>query len=167
MSRSKNMSGSEKLSFEEIIRLAQEAGIPEGELIRCAAIAAAESGCQPDALGVNQNGSRDRGLWQINDKAHPKVSDDCAFNPTCAAQAMYKISKGGTNWQPWSAYKNGSYKKFLSDAVKALLNLYKEQAQRDKQNQAILQRITNLELLYNMMVQGVFNEDYNRINQWC
>lgn len=108
-----------ELSFEEIIRLAQAAGVPISELATCAAIAAAESGRRPDNVGVNGDGSRDRGLWQINSKAHPNVSDACAFDPTCAAKAMYEISNKGTKWRAWVAYKNGSYKKFLFDALKA------------------------------------------------
>jgi hypothetical protein len=115
------------LSFEEIILLAQEAGVPDSELVTCAAIAAAASSRRPEALGVNTDGSLDMGLWQINDKAHPDVSEACAFDPQCAAGAMYRISTRGTNWTPWSAYKNGSYRKFLGEALKARQNVRLDQ----------------------------------------
>lgn len=31
------------------------------------------------------------------------------MNPWFCASAAYVISDGGTNWEPWSAYKSGSY----------------------------------------------------------
>jgi Lysozyme like domain len=147
------------------MRLAQAAGVPSDQLVLCTAIAMAESGGRTDNIGVNKrNGSRDRGLWQINDKAHPEVSDDCAFNPPCAAQAMYSISKGGRKWKPWAAYNNNSYKKFLPDAVKVYLKVLKEQTQTN-QNPMILQTISNLELLLNRMMRGEFYGDYGEIRK--
>lgn len=47
--------------------------------------------------------STDRGGFQINDVAHPDVSDDCAYDPDCAAKAALKIAKGGHDWGPWSS----------------------------------------------------------------
>lgn len=55
------------------------------------------------AVNINRDGSRDRGIFQINDKAHPDVSDDCAFNPQCAVRAALRISKNGTDWGPWAS----------------------------------------------------------------
>ena len=78
-----------------------------------AAIVMAESGGKTRARNVNKDGSIDRGLFQINNKAHPNVSDACADNPQCAARAALRISSGGKDWSPWSAYKNGAYRKFL------------------------------------------------------
>ena len=118
------------LSFEEMIRLAQAAGVPDRELVTCAAIAAAASSRRPAALGVNTDGSRDRGLWQINDQAHPDVSEACAFDPQRAAAAMYRMSTRGTNWTPWPAYQNGAYKKFLGEALKARQNVRLDQGYR-------------------------------------
>lgn len=57
---------------------------------------------------VNTDGSRDRGLFQINDRAHPDLSDadafDC-FKNTDYAHRMW-VTQG---WMPWYAYTNGSY----------------------------------------------------------
>ena len=111
------------LSFEAMIRLAQAAGVPDRELVTCAAIAAAASSRRPAALGGNADGSRDLGLWQINDQAHPDVSDTWACDPQRAAEAMYRMSTRGTNWTPWPAYQNGAYKKFLGEALRAWHNV--------------------------------------------
>ncbi|MCU1449338.1 MAG: hypothetical protein JWP02_1508 [Acidimicrobiales bacterium] len=68
----------------------------------------------------NSPPSRDRGPLQINDFYHPDVGDACAFNLDCSAQAVYKISDGGTNFGPWATFKTGAYMNFLADARAAL-----------------------------------------------
>lgn len=79
------------------------------------AIVLAETGGtgKTDARNVNRDGSVDRGIFQINNRAHPDVSDSCADNPSCAGRAAFRISLGGTNWNAWTTYKNGAYKKYL------------------------------------------------------
>jgi hypothetical protein len=88
----------------EIAAVAKQAGFKGVGLAWAVAVSLAESGGRPDAVNVNKDGSRDRGLWQINDKAHPNVSDAQAFNPATAAQAAYAISSGGSRWTPWNTY---------------------------------------------------------------
>src|SRR5215475_4845035 len=44
---------------------------PVRKIVVAVAVAMAESSCNPNALNVNSNGCRDRGLWQIDDCAHP------------------------------------------------------------------------------------------------
>lgn len=53
---------------------------------------------------INSNGSRDRGLWQINDKAHPDVPDSVAYNPALATAAARRISNDWTDFSPWTTY---------------------------------------------------------------
>jgi hypothetical protein len=65
----------------------------------------AESGGDTDALNTNDDGSRDRGIWQINDKAHPTVTDAMAADPFTATAYAYQLSKGGTSWGPWAVWK--------------------------------------------------------------
>ena len=77
------------------------------------AIAIAESGGDCKATH-NNGGSIDRGLWQINDVWHPEVSDDCAYDCACNAKSAVAISNGGSDWSPWSTYKSGAYKQYLS-----------------------------------------------------
>lgn len=73
----------------------------------------AESGGNPLARNVNKDGSVDRGLFQINNAAHPDVSDACAYSPLCAWAAARRISKGWTDFSPWTTYRNGEYLKHL------------------------------------------------------
>jgi lysozyme-like protein len=119
-------SGSGALSMATVIGLAHSAGVPFGNgLAMAGAIAAAESSLNPSESSTNgptsgcPSGSVDRGLWQINSCYHSSVSATCAFNPSCNAKAMAQISSNGTNWSPWSTYKNGAYKKYLAAAEAA------------------------------------------------
>jgi len=67
-------------------------------------IAKCESGLNPHARGINKTGSIDRGIFQWNDKYHPEVSDDCAFDVECSARAFCKAAKENhLSW--WNASK--------------------------------------------------------------
>jgi len=93
-----------------------------GGNVTALAIVLAESGGNTHATHKNSDGSIDRGLFQINDRAHPDVSDACAFSPPCAASAAKKISNNWTNFHPWSTYNNGAYQRFLEQAKKGAPN---------------------------------------------
>lgn len=70
---------------------------------KAAAIGQAESGGDTHARGVNSDGSVDRGWFQINSRWHPEVPDAVAYGPPRGqALAAFAISKGGTDWSPWS-----------------------------------------------------------------
>lgn len=99
-----------KLSAAQIAQYAAGAGFKGDALRNAVAVALAESGGETTAVGVNSDKwrSRDRGLWQINSHWHPEVTDALAFNPATCARAAYRISSGGTNWSPWSTWKNGA-----------------------------------------------------------
>jgi Lysozyme like domain len=98
------------LGFSEIMGVAQQAGFSQAGSMIAAAIAMAESGGNPNAVG---DGGQSYGLWQIYLPAHPNVTPQQAENPSTAAQLAYSISSGGQNWTPWSTYNNGSYLQFL------------------------------------------------------
>ena len=108
------------MSATAVAALAKAAGVPADQLATAVAIAMAESGLNPNATNVNTDGSVDRGLWQINNAAHPDVSDSSAFNPVTAAQGMLSISNGGTNWEPWVTYQTGAYLQYLPEAQQAV-----------------------------------------------
>jgi len=101
------------LTYNDAIYYARRAGIPEGQLAICIAIARAESGLDPRALNTNNSdGSVDRGLWQVN-SVHcqprgPYVAD-ALFDPTYNAQAMATISSHGTAWGQWTTYSGAGY----------------------------------------------------------
>ena len=72
-----------------------------------------ESGLNPNATGKNTNGSIDRGIAQINNVAHPNVSNAQAYNPTFAIPWAAKYlsalhSKYGSWDAALQAYNSGS-----------------------------------------------------------
>ncbi|MEU8261595.1 RICIN domain-containing protein [Micromonospora sp. NPDC048999] len=89
------------------------------KIVIAVAVAMAESSCNPSAKGQNP-GSIDRGLWQINNYYHSEVSDACAYQVQCNANAAWNISNHGSNWSPWSTYNNGAWKNYLDTARDAI-----------------------------------------------
>lgn len=90
-------------------------------IITATAIALAESGGNETIIPApNSDGSIDVGLWQINSihrRDHPLWTPPWLQNPKNNAQAMAEISRNGTYWTPWEAYKNGKYKAFIPAAL--------------------------------------------------
>jgi len=93
----------------------RRAGGPVSKESIAAAVALAESGGDPSISNRNRDGSIDRGLWQIN-SVHGAMS---TFNPLANAKAAVKISSAGRNWNPWTVFRTGAYKKFLGKASDA------------------------------------------------
>jgi len=102
----------------------QAAGL-SGEKLKVAwAVGMAESGGNPRAHNGNRNtGDNSYGLFQINmiDSLGPARrrqyglrSNEDLFDPATNIRVMLQMSNNCTNWQPWSAYKNGAYRRFLS-----------------------------------------------------
>jgi hypothetical protein len=110
-------------------KVALRAGFSGDRLVTAVAVGMGESACRPDAQNSNgptkgcPNGSVDRGLWQINSCWHPSVSKSCAYDAQCNANAAYRISARGTNFKPWAAYTNGSYRNHLNAARAAVSRL--------------------------------------------
>ena len=105
-----------------VAQAAYDAGFRGERLVLSIAVAKAESGYKPKAHLRNgptkgcPNGSTDRGIWEINDCYHPKVSNACAYDVACNAKAAFKISNGGKNWKPWSSFNAGKHLPFISEA---------------------------------------------------
>lgn len=109
------------LTPAQISQYAQGAGFRGQGLNTAIAVALAESGgntlaYNPETAAGTPVGSGSRGLWQIYGKAHPQYNSDAAYEPTNNARAAFAISGSGTNFQPWSTYTNGDYRKYLSQA---------------------------------------------------
>lgn len=102
----------------------QRAGLSGEQLKTAWAVGMAESGGNPRAFNGNANtGDKSYGLFQINMlgylgparlKQYNLQSNEELFDPEVNIRVMIKMSNNCTNWQPWSAYKNGSHRKFLS-----------------------------------------------------
>lgn len=75
------------------------------------AVSKAENGTrQPDRFNVNNNGTIDVGIFQINSIHFKK--EGCSLAEIVIAEknvdCAYKIWKA-SGWSPWVAYKNGNY----------------------------------------------------------
>lgn len=63
-----------------------------------------ESSFNTKAINVNRGGSIDRGLFQWNDRWHPEILDECAFDLECATlKTMEAINNGNQHW--WATDK--------------------------------------------------------------
>jgi hypothetical protein len=90
------------------------------QIVVAVSIAMAESSCNPNARLVNTNGCVDRGLWQIDNCAWPNVSNACAYQVQCNADAAFDISDHGSDWGPWSTFQEGVWRNYISDAEGAI-----------------------------------------------
>lgn len=67
-------------------------------------VAECESGLDPVARNVNKSGSIDRGLFQINNKYHPEITDKMADDIVLSTRFFCKAFKEGhLDW--WNASK--------------------------------------------------------------
>jgi len=101
-----------QLTRQAVLAIATRAGFPDPKL--ASAIAFAESGGVPGAI-LRSSREYSVGLWQINTLVHLFSVDDMK-DPLKNAAAAFKISKGGTDWRPWSTFTNGTYRQFLTGA---------------------------------------------------
>lgn len=69
------------------------------------AIAECESKLNVDAINLNKGHSLDRGIFQINQKFHPEVTNECAFNAKCNIDAAYNIWRKNGNFNQWVCKK--------------------------------------------------------------
>lgn len=106
-------------SLAQIYALAASTGFADP--VTATAIAMAESGGNPDAVGDLTISPPDGsvGLWQINVAAHPQYSAASLHDPTTNAQAALAISSNGTTWTPWSTFTSGAYKQYVAGAQAA------------------------------------------------
>ena len=117
------MAGGSRKGMMDILR---RAGFSGKALDTAFAVALAESGGRMDRPGdVNLQTKKwgpSIGMFQIRSLKHwqdynspqrdAKRLTDADFN----AQSAFKISKGGTNWKPWSTYTSGAFLKYIDDA---------------------------------------------------
>jgi Lysozyme like domain len=115
-------------SPSQLVTLALNAGFPGTDANIAAAIALAESGGDPSALGdytldgeiVSSNTSgavpTSIGLWQIHYTAHPEFDATKLTDATYNASAAYSVyANRGGSFQDWTTYNTGAYMKFITD----------------------------------------------------
>jgi hypothetical protein len=84
---------------QQIRTIAKQNGIDAELAVR---VAKCESGLNPQAVNVNTDNSIDRGLYQINSKYHPEVTEAQAFDITFACQFFCTAFKN-QNLSWWNA----------------------------------------------------------------
>ena len=99
-----------QMTRQAVLDLATKVGFPNPKL--ASAIAFAESGGVPGAV-LRTSREYSVGLWQINTMKHHHLPEDLK-NPIYNAKVALDLSKRGTDWTPWSTYKNGKYRQFLT-----------------------------------------------------
>ena len=112
------------MNADEIKTLAASVGLSGDPLNVSVAIALAESGGNPTIVGDTTLPHASYGLWQINaiHDSEPAIAAlggaEAAVDPVKCGKMMMIVSKNGTDWEPWSTFKNGAYLSHL-DAAKA------------------------------------------------
>jgi len=103
ITKNSSPSTTNKKVIETIIRyVAKEEGVDPDLAVR---VADCESKLSPSAENCNTDGSRDRGIFQINNKWHPEIDDATAFDIVLSTRFFCKAFKEGhLDW--WSATKS-------------------------------------------------------------
>ena len=115
-------------NYAQLKQLALNAGFTGSSADTAAAIALAESG--GNSNNVNTNYATDPGgsygLMQINAHYNPSYFNDPnnnIYDPQYNMNVAYQLSNGGTNFSPWSTYKQGTYASYLQPGTAADPNL--------------------------------------------
>lgn len=116
------------MTIEEIGTVAQNAGFAGNDLVTAVAVALAESGGNPNALGDTNigSGTGSFGLWQINADAHPEYGPDFTqlYDPQTNANAAYAVySAAGDSFTPWTTFKTGSYSGYVASVEAGIATL--------------------------------------------
>jgi hypothetical protein len=101
-----------QLSYKQSLALCYAVGFRGRVITRAVAVACAESGRYEGAYHVNDDGSVDRGYFQIND-LHVELTDEEAYQAKPNAAYAFKLSQGGEDFTPWAAYNSGRYLLFV------------------------------------------------------
>jgi hypothetical protein len=121
MGRARGLGALGNLDPATIAQYAANAGFSGPALQTAVAIALAESGGNPNAVG-DLNLGTSVGLWQINLRAHPEFANVNLRDPQTNANAAFAIyTAAGSSFSPWSTYKSGAYQAFLSAAPSPLV----------------------------------------------
>lgn len=99
---------SKQLSATQLKSVLQQAGFREPGIRTAWAIAMRESSGIPSVVGpTNSDGTRDYGLFQINDVHRAYVDFSRILDPVYNATYAYQLSNGGTDFSAWAIGDNG------------------------------------------------------------
>lgn len=77
------------------------------EIITAMTIIKCESKFDPYAIGVNTNGSKDIGVWQVNEPSHRDkkgYSRACMFDVYCQTRFIMDNIYSESGWNPWTCF---------------------------------------------------------------
>jgi hypothetical protein len=111
------------LTDSQLVELLKAVGFKGKGLKTAWAVAKAESNGRPFAFNGNtKTGDSSYGIFQINmigqlgpdrrEKLDLDLNTDL-FSPVKNAEAVFYMTKGGTDWSSWSSMKNGAVNKWL------------------------------------------------------
>ena len=105
-------------TIREVYDALREAGFSDAEARTMTAVAIAESNLREDATAVSPV-EYSVGVFQINLRAHPWVTEQCARDVRCAARAARRIylTQG---IQAWSAYGTARFAAARTEVERAL-----------------------------------------------
>lgn len=83
----------------------EAAGGPASAARTAASVAMAESGGRQYARLADPDGTEDRGYFQVNSRWGALST----YAPLGNARSAVAISRGGTDWTPWTTYNSGAY----------------------------------------------------------
>lgn len=110
------------MTAERCARVCHEQGFAGEALVTVVAIATAESGRETDAIGdrdlVDDVWGPSVGLLQIRslhrDRGSGRARDELAnTDPSHNARAGWEISRGGTDFRPWSTFGSGAFRRYV------------------------------------------------------
>jgi hypothetical protein len=108
----------QSLTNDQVAQLMRNAGFPESTISIGVAVASGESSLQTGNCNLNDPNGGSFGLWQINGIHFLSgTTQSCAFDPQCATNYAFQLSNGGSDWTPWGAYTNGTYKNYLNSPL--------------------------------------------------
>lgn len=118
----------------DILKLSLNQGLSDRDAVIMTAISLAESAGIPDNTNFNeQSGDQSYGLWQINmiGNLGPARAKDLGIKnyeelldaETNSRAMRYVLQRQG--FSAWSVFRNGSYRQYLPDAERALIQLRK------------------------------------------
>ena len=109
-------------TYAEQLALAQQAGFTGQAAYIAAALGMSESRGYANRVHLQDGGKpwASYGLMQINGNPQNEallrqygLSAQAAVNPLASYRAAYILSRGGTDFSPWTTYKDGSYRSYL------------------------------------------------------
>lgn len=104
-----------QLSVGWALATSYHAGFRGKKLATAVAIMTGESDRYTAATHLNDDGSTDRGLFQINSVHDGQISPDKALLALPNVAYAFTLSKGGDDFTPWAVFNGGRYLDFLHE----------------------------------------------------